>query len=629
MKQLMANESEGKSGTMEEEEKLHSSTAQAMFVDNRPQAIAQLRLNEISTSSVPGIAQRKSESPTASMQGGLPSQLKQGIESLSGMSMDNVKVHYNSSQPAQLNAHAYAQGSDIHVAPGQEKHLPHEAWHVVQQAQGRVQPTMQMKGGIPVNDDNGLEHEADVMGSRALAIGSPAQRMESGATNMGNTDVALTSSVKQLRNNTEIVYQEGTLNWRAQNGLAALRQLPVGINTTALIDPEDPENGERTGAAPANSIYTTPPGGNYAAQNGGTNLTQGHLLNANLGGKAQSYNLFPITAEMNRAHSHIVEDHVKWLVLDIMNKRNTEGSNGAGAVAAAGLATARNRAVDQVSAPINHAAGQAAAGAANAALGGNITAAYGMAPMPAGLIAAIALATGPAVAAAGANESTVAAAAINAALGVGGVTPVDIVNVAQGVAASLAAPPAWAGVAGAAGAAPTALAAAGIFTGAIGAAATAQGIGGTWTARPLDIATAASTAPLAGLPVGGGGAGNWGNARVFYNVAVNAPGINGAVAMRPNTLRQEQFHCTAYQTTNDGVTRNMAGPFINNAIRAPHALNADLAALGFAPSAAPIPGLAISAAVGGVVGALNAPSQHDVVDALGAVVGHATLFKHN
>jgi len=103
---------------------------------------------------------------------GLPNQLKAGIESLSGMSMDHVKVHYNSSQPAQLNAHAYAQGSDIHVAPGQEQHIPHEAWHVVQQAQGRVQPTMQMKEGVPVNDDVGLEHEADVMGAKAASLTS-------------------------------------------------------------------------------------------------------------------------------------------------------------------------------------------------------------------------------------------------------------------------------------------------------------------------------------------------------------------------------------------------------------------------------------------------------------------------
>jgi hypothetical protein len=100
---------------------------------------------------------------------GLPDNLKSGIENLSGMSMDHVKVHYNSSQPAQLNALAYAQGSDIHVAPGQEKHVPHEAWHVVQQAQGRVKPTMQMKG-MPINNDIELEQEADVMGERAAQM---------------------------------------------------------------------------------------------------------------------------------------------------------------------------------------------------------------------------------------------------------------------------------------------------------------------------------------------------------------------------------------------------------------------------------------------------------------------------
>lgn len=98
---------------------------------------------------------------------GLPDNLKAGIENLSGFSMDDVKVHYNSPKPAQLQAHAYAQGTDIHLASGQEKHLPHEAWHVVQQRQGRVKPTLQMKTGIPVNDDPHLEKEADVMGGRA------------------------------------------------------------------------------------------------------------------------------------------------------------------------------------------------------------------------------------------------------------------------------------------------------------------------------------------------------------------------------------------------------------------------------------------------------------------------------
>lgn len=51
-----------------------------------------------------------------------------------------------------------------------KKHLPHEAWHVVQQAQGRVKPTMQMKDGVPVNDDQALEHEVDVMGAKAIQL---------------------------------------------------------------------------------------------------------------------------------------------------------------------------------------------------------------------------------------------------------------------------------------------------------------------------------------------------------------------------------------------------------------------------------------------------------------------------
>lgn len=105
---------------------------------------------------------------------GLPDQLKSGIESLSGMRMDHVNVHYNSSQPAQLQAHAYAQGSEIHIAPGQERHLPHEAWHVVQQAQGRVTPTVQTKTG-PLNDDSELEQKADRMGEQAMQAGVGSQ----------------------------------------------------------------------------------------------------------------------------------------------------------------------------------------------------------------------------------------------------------------------------------------------------------------------------------------------------------------------------------------------------------------------------------------------------------------------
>ncbi|MEJ2457925.1 MAG: DUF4157 domain-containing protein [Novosphingobium sp.] len=109
-------------------------------------------------------AHKKKLTQRAANRTGLPDHVKGGVEALSGLSMDHVRVHYNSPKPAQLNAHAYAQGSKIHVAPGQERHVPHEAWHVVQQAQGRVRATTQLKGGVPLNEDKALESEADRVG---------------------------------------------------------------------------------------------------------------------------------------------------------------------------------------------------------------------------------------------------------------------------------------------------------------------------------------------------------------------------------------------------------------------------------------------------------------------------------
>ncbi|MFN8395693.1 MAG: DUF4157 domain-containing protein [Bacteroidia bacterium] len=108
--------------------------------------------------------------------GNLPLRLQEGIEALTSLPMQDVRVHYNSPKPAQLRAYAYAQGSEIHLAPGQERHLQHEAWHVVQQKQGRVKPTLQLKG-IQINDDSRLEHEADEMGSLAMKVGTnPIQK---------------------------------------------------------------------------------------------------------------------------------------------------------------------------------------------------------------------------------------------------------------------------------------------------------------------------------------------------------------------------------------------------------------------------------------------------------------------
>lgn len=126
-------------------------------------------LNDSNTS----VFQRKTQSNST----GLPDQLKTNIESVSGYCLDDVKVHYNSSKPAFFHALAYTQGTEIHVAPGEERHLPHEAWHVVQQKQGRVLPVAELKGQ-PFNDSSALEQEADTMGNRVTQFNAPVTQMK-------------------------------------------------------------------------------------------------------------------------------------------------------------------------------------------------------------------------------------------------------------------------------------------------------------------------------------------------------------------------------------------------------------------------------------------------------------------
>ena len=149
---------------------------------------------------------------------GLPDNLKTGIENLSGYSMDDVKVHYNSDKPAQLQALAYTQRTDIHVAPGQEKLLPHEAWHVVQQKQGRVQPTMQLKG-VNVNDNEGLEKEADVMGVNCLNTNQSIALIHMDTTNKSDTcQFALSPISWALFIGSALFSHPKRAAWAANNG---------------------------------------------------------------------------------------------------------------------------------------------------------------------------------------------------------------------------------------------------------------------------------------------------------------------------------------------------------------------------------------------------------------------------
>ena len=95
-----------------------------------------------------------------------------------------VRVHYNSPEPARLHARAFTRGSDVHLGPGQERHLPHELQHVVQQRQGRVRPDGALNG-VPVSLDPHLECEA------AAGVGrSVPEHPGGGAPRAGAADVA-------------------------------------------------------------------------------------------------------------------------------------------------------------------------------------------------------------------------------------------------------------------------------------------------------------------------------------------------------------------------------------------------------------------------------------------------------
>ncbi len=173
-----------------------------------------ITLRQIASPVSESILVQKKENKT-----GLPDNLKTGVENLSGFSLDDVKVNYNSGKPAQLNALAFAQGTAIHIASGQEKHLPHEAWHVVQQKQGRVQATTQLKDGVPANDDKALEQEADVMGAKSLQMYRPNK----------------TFSDRTVETNTSIFTPGETVAAKSYTGLNSFGVSQLQVNTTNTV----------------------------------------------------------------------------------------------------------------------------------------------------------------------------------------------------------------------------------------------------------------------------------------------------------------------------------------------------------------------------------------------------------
>ncbi|MFT7466733.1 MAG: hypothetical protein ACI9GY_001109 [Brevundimonas sp.] len=225
------NEQENKSESFANEPTQSEGTTEAtfQFVDNRPESIQMQQLQELANDSpqISGIAQLQAMADNFTIQEppiqrqenktGLPDNLKWGMENLTGHSLNDVKVHRNSDKPAQLQAHAYAQGSDIHLGPGQEKHLPHELGHVVQQKQGRVKATKQMKGKVAVNDDAGLESEATAMGVKALQMSSESIGKDSSYLQMKTKSNVVQKAAGDDRGSQEEEEEEEEEESRAKN----------------------------------------------------------------------------------------------------------------------------------------------------------------------------------------------------------------------------------------------------------------------------------------------------------------------------------------------------------------------------------------------------------------------------
>jgi hypothetical protein len=144
-----------------------------------------------------GPVQRKAGAPTAEAAGALNATpgagarmepgLQHDMERSFGADFSSVRIHEGGAAGA-LGARAFTRGESIHVAPGElnpsspdsRSLIGHELAHVVQQRAGRV-ATPQGFGGLGINDDAGLEAEADRAGDRA-ARGEPAGMAHAGGT---------------------------------------------------------------------------------------------------------------------------------------------------------------------------------------------------------------------------------------------------------------------------------------------------------------------------------------------------------------------------------------------------------------------------------------------------------------
>lgn len=159
---------------------------------------------------------------SSSTSGALPNPVRSQMENALGADFSDIKVHADSQSATDVGALAYTQGNDVHFAPGQynpetsggQELIGHELTHVVQQRDGRVQPTLEV-AGMPVNDDKSLEEEADEGGRKAAQMKLDSSRsLKVGY--QGNSDSGLTEggfdNSSPIQRKEEVATDETTAN---------------------------------------------------------------------------------------------------------------------------------------------------------------------------------------------------------------------------------------------------------------------------------------------------------------------------------------------------------------------------------------------------------------------------------
>lgn len=170
----------------------------------------------------------------------MPAEVQAKMEGAFGTDLSAVRIH-EGPRAAALGALAYTQGTDVHFASGHyqpssqsgQELLGHELSHVVQQSQGRVSATTQAKG-VGVNDDAGLEAEADAMGAKAAR----GERVSGGGGAGGLQGAGMSPIQFQLRDRAE---------WENDSRLAgcfgdkrrSTRMRAIGVALQAYRDADD------------------------------------------------------------------------------------------------------------------------------------------------------------------------------------------------------------------------------------------------------------------------------------------------------------------------------------------------------------------------------------------------------